>query len=87
MKHLRFDCIDVHSAGVKGHPQEIMRELGITYTHATQNSIADCWLFWNCENIPDPLPKYLEESKANPLNMVGFGLSRKEAEEIVNYKK
>ena len=41
------------------HPQEDMERLGITYQHATPQSIADQWWFWNCENLPDKLPDYI----------------------------
>lgn len=41
------------------HPQVVMKELGIKYSDSTPQSMGDCWWFWNCENIPDPLPPYL----------------------------
>lgn len=39
------------------HPQEKMNELGIKYEHSTPQSIGDCWWFWNCSNIPNPLDR------------------------------
>lgn len=43
------------------HPQEKMRELGITYEKAEPHSVVDSWLFFGCENVPDELPDYLSE--------------------------
>jgi len=68
------------------HPQKAMRELGITYTNATPQSMGDQWWFWNCENLPEALPPFLTEIKSDPMKMVGFGLSQKEAESIRDYK-
>jgi len=77
MKNLRF-CMqyayftvdkentgDVRRLG-KMHPQLAMKELGITYTHSTPQSIVDQWWFWNCENLPASLPPFLEELKKDP---------------------
>lgn len=41
------------------HPQKSMRELGITYSKAVPQSIADQWWFYDCENIPEKLPPFL----------------------------
>ena len=71
----------------KRHPQEIMKELNINYQYATPQSIGNQWWFWNCENIPNKLPKYLTELKVDPLECIGFGLNEKEANNIINYKK
>jgi len=89
MKHLRYNMY----GSPKGHPQDIMRKLGITYQHATPQSMGDQWWFWNCENIPRVLPGYLEEltgyldgKPLNPIDCIGHGLSREDAEKIINYK-
>ncbi len=83
--HLRFDCmygmLDGEEAP-QGHPQEIMKRLGITYQHATPQSLGDQWWFWNCENIPEELPPYLEVADWNPMEMIGWGLSKENAEAI-----
>lgn len=42
------------------HPQEVMKKLGIAYTVAVTQSIADMWQFWGCENVPDNLPSFLK---------------------------
>jgi hypothetical protein len=60
-----------------------MKKLGITYQLAVPQSIADQWWFWNCENIPDKLPKYITELKLNPMDCIGFGLS---AEDVIMIK-
>ena len=41
------------------HPQDVMKKLGITYTVAVPQSIADMWQFWGCENVPENLPEFL----------------------------
>lgn len=86
-KHLRFDVSWALYNGVKqDHPQKVMQELGITYQHATPQSIADQWWFWNCENIPEQLPPYLEVMDLNPMEQIGWGLSKEDAEKIRDYK-
>ena len=64
------------------HAQTVMKALGITYQHATPQSMGDQWWFWNCENVPEELPKYLIELTADPLKCVSWGLSQKDANEI-----
>ena len=39
------------------HPQTVMKELGITYEAAEPYPIADCWIFYNCSNVPEVLPE------------------------------
>lgn len=72
---------------IKGHPQEVMEKLGITYQHATPQSLGDCWWFWNCENIPEKLPQFITEREIDPMECIGYGLSREIAEKIRDYKK
>ena len=88
MKHLRL-CL--MTAGVdcddNRHPQTIMESLGITYQHATPQSLGDQWWFWNCENIPDLLPIYMTDLDLNPMECIGFGLSEDDAIKIRDYKK
>jgi len=87
-KHLRFDLTYFVYNGIQSkHPQKMMEELGITYQHATPQSIGDQWWFWNCENIPKELPPFLKLLDLNPFEMIGFGLSTEDAEKIYNYKK
>lgn len=69
------------------HPQKAMVELGITYQHATPQSMGDQWWFWNCENSPDNLPPFLTVLELDPMEQIGFGLNLEKAEEIRDYKK
>lgn len=57
------------------HPQRVMHDLGIDYVHAVPQSIADCWHFWGCSNLPDPLPPFLAARDADPMRFIGYGLS------------
>jgi len=72
---------------ISGHPMEVMKGLGITYQKATPQSMLDIWLFWNCSNLPEPLPEYLLPIDADPMEYVGWGLSQQEAERIRDYKQ
>ena len=87
--HLRFDCMYgiLGEEAPKGHPQEIMKKIGITYQYATPQSMGNQWWFWNCENLPKELPEYLEVANWNPMKMIGWGLSKENAEEIRDYKQ
>ena len=83
MKNLRY-----HMQGAsKGHPEDVMKKLGITYQHATPQSLYDTWWFWNCENIPENLPRFIDELKATSMDKIGYGLSKSKAEEIRDYVK
>ena len=87
-KHLRYDLMSAAFGDNENrHAQIVMKELGITYQHSTPQSIADQWWFWNCENIPDKLPLFIEELKLNPMDCIGYGLSKDDAENITNYKQ
>ena len=80
--HLRYDC---YSAGLTNewrHPQAMMRELGITYQHATPQSMGDQWWFWGCTNVPAELPKFLQPVDLDPMKYIGFGLTKEDAERI-----
>lgn len=65
------------------HAQTVMRDLGIKYQMAVPQSIFDSWWFFNCENIPDELPEYIEELKVNPIDCIGHGLDEKMAKDIL----
>lgn len=71
----------------KRHAEEVLQELGITYQHCTMQSIADSYWFWNCENIPDNLPKFITPLNVDPMKFIGLGLSTETAEKIRDYKK
>ncbi len=83
LMHIRYDYLTAHDCGVKEHAQACMKKLGIAYTHSTPQSLGDQFWFWNCKNVHEPLPKYLTELKADPMECIGFGLSREEAIEII----
>ena len=85
--HLKFHLQDASICGEDRHAQVVMKELGITYQHATPQSMGDSWWFWNCTNVPDILPKYLIELKiGDPMEYVGWGLSEDDAKKIINYE-
>ena len=79
MIHLRYS----YNMGGKGHAITQMKTLGISYSHATPQSLYDQWWFWNCKNIPDILPKYLNVLAIDPLDAVGYGLSQFDAYAII----
>ena len=84
--HLRYSSMTAGmGCGEYRHPQKVMQELGITYQHATPQSIADQWWFWNCEKIPAELPEYLSELKLDSMKCIGYGLSQENAEKIRDY--
>ena len=98
MTHLRFCMMYSHcstDASNKGdikrlgamHPQKALKELGITYQHATPQSMGDQWWFWNCENVPDDMPGFLTELKSDPMECIGYGLNTEIAEKIRDYNK
>ena len=78
--HLKLDVYFL-----KKHAQEFMKDMGITYQHATPKSLGYQWWFWNCENIPAELTVELTELKLDPMECIGFGLSKKDAEKIRDY--
>ncbi len=83
MKNLKYDMIGASKGGYHGHPQDDMKKLGIKYQYATPQLICDQWWFWCCENIPEKLPEYIAELKADPIDF----LSKLEAEKIIDYGK
>lgn len=67
------------------HAEDIMRSLGITYQMSTPQSMFDSWWFWNCENVPDPLPCYLSVMKMEPAKAIGHGLSEEDVKAILEF--
>lgn len=83
--HLKLDLIGLHLSGDEyKHPQKIMKDLGIEYELGVPQSIADCWQFFNCSNIPDNLPNYINVFNHEPLEYIGWGLSPHEARSLTN---
>lgn len=68
-----------------GHPVSAVLAHGISYQHATPQSIGDQWWFWNCEHVPDQLPKYLSVADLHPMACIGYGLSEEQAHQIRDY--
>ncbi len=84
--HLRYDLTEASfECNENRHAQKVMKELGITYQHSTPQSMGDQWWFWNCENLPDKLPAYLTPLNLNPMECIGYGLSKEDAENILDY--
>lgn len=84
--HLRFDYLEAWDCGENRHAQEVMFALGVTYQHSTPQSLGDQFWFWNCENIPE-LPEYITELDVDPIKCIGHGLSREDAEKIMEQEK
>lgn len=75
--NLRLDLYQVDR-----HAELVMRDLGITYQHATPQSMTDQWWFWNCQGVPTVLPPCLYELKMKPHDAIGRGLSKEDADMI-----
>ena len=88
MKHIKYDIRDAYEeSDISGHPLKDVERLGITYQHATPQSMGDQWWLWNVENLPNDIPSYITELKADPMKCIGFGLSEEKAIKIRDYKK
>jgi hypothetical protein len=83
--HLKYCLMAAFYAKETRHAQEVMKSLGIQFQNATPQSLYDQWWFWNCTNIPSPLPEYLSELKCDPMDCIGYGLSKQDAEKIANH--
>lgn len=85
--HLTYSLQIAHYLRGAKHVQDVMKELGITYQHATPQSLGDCWWFFNCEGNTNALPPFLSELKIeDPFELVGFGLSKTQAQAIKYYQ-
>lgn len=73
MKHLSYS---LKSSPADRHALDVMKDFGITYQIAVPQTISDCWQFWNCENVPEPLPRFLKVMDMQPEDAVGYGLSK-----------
>lgn len=55
---------DAPELGKNPHAQAAMQHMGITYVTAEAYPISDCWVFFDCENIPPaPYPKWMTVSE------------------------
>ena len=82
MINIKLDMFLACDEGERGHPQRVMKKLGIKYHSSTPQSMYDCWFFWNCEGYPDTLPKYLTKITIDPKEYIGHGLTREDVEAI-----
>lgn len=86
-KHL---CYNAYVASYESTPggsiADQIKSLGISYQHVTPQPMADSVWFWNCENVPEDLPKYISHIKLDPMKCIGWGLSEEDAKKIKNYK-
>lgn len=88
LKTIRVDLMDAAYRGDTRHAQQIVKDLGITnYQIAVPQSISDSWEFWNCIGVPDVLPTFVRLWDADPHKRIGYGLSQKDADDIVAYRK
>ena len=78
-------CLSLYE--IDCHAQEYMKRLGIEYQRATPQSVIDSWWFWNCTNVPSPLPKGLTVLKTSPREAIGLGLSEEMAYAIETASK
>ena len=88
--HLVFDIRTAYESGFKDHPEKVMRQIGVDYTHSTPQTAHDKWIFWNCRVLPrilhEPLPRFLTRlTNQDPFYWVGLGISREDAEDISRY--
>ena len=52
------ECVGKNQIG-DDHPCEKVRRLGIVYARAEMSTFRDCWVFYQCVNVPSELPPYL----------------------------
>lgn len=71
---------------VKDHAQQVMRNLGVSYAHSVPQSLFDCWVFFGCENLPNPLPEFMRDA-GEPHGMIGHGLTLETAEALVQLER
>jgi len=69
------------------HAQKGMKELGITYQHATAHSIADMWRFYNCSNVPVDLPDFIRILEHPFEDYIGYGLGQADVDRLNKYKE
>ena len=85
MKSLRYCHQTAHMKGESDHPQQVMEALEINYKRAIPQSLANQWWFLFCDNIPNILPEFLTVADINPSDIVGFGLSQEDADNLQQF--
>lgn len=74
--------LDLYGLPAGEHPLRYVRRLGIEYSIAVPQSMADQWHLWNCKNVPEPLPAAFRVITLPPDKYVGGGLSREDADRL-----
>jgi hypothetical protein len=88
MKDLQLCLYGMYDAKDTRHAQVAMKDLGIKYLYAVPQSVADCWQFFCCENVPEVLPPFITEMNKMPYHeRIGWGLSKEMADNIINKYK
>ena len=87
MKHLRYNYMTANlSCNEHRHAQVIMKELRIKYQFGTPQTAHDEYWFWNCENLPEELSKFISELGFGPEICIGYGLNSDDVKSILDYK-
>lgn len=76
-----------YESGMLGHPQNILKAIGIKAMKHVPQTMGDCWDFWNCKDIPEKLPEYISVRPFLSPIEVRWGLSEKEAVELWDSKE
>jgi hypothetical protein len=85
VKHLRYSYYGATYDNESRHASEVLKSFGITWQHCTPQSMGDQMWYWNCKNIPDQLPSYITPLLVDPMEKIGYGLDKAEAESIRDY--
>ena len=84
MRNLRYSLWDAP----RGHPQQVMKDMGITYTHSVPQSLGDQWWFLDCKDVPEELPENITEMKVDNFeDYIGYGLSEETAKKLEKIRK
>ena len=57
------------------HAIDAMNDLGITYKSAIPQSLGDQWVFYDCQNIPESLPRYASLREMNNRDYEDSGIT------------
>lgn len=80
--NLQYDRRVAQELGYYGHPQKVMKDLGISSVYALPQSFGAQWWFWGChygDGAARDLPGFLSILKMGPMEAVGWGLSEERA--------
>lgn len=87
VKRMRYCCMGASMSGENRHAQTVMKDLGISYQHATPQSMADQWWFWCPESLSDDLPSFLSVDEVDPMASVGRGLNEQTAKMLTDHER